>query len=56
MIKVTPEQQVFYSLQTENITYTQRALLLQKIEELKLDLLDIEFEPEFEISEDWKNE
>jgi hypothetical protein len=45
------EGKVFDSLESENTTLSENALMVRRLEELKLKLLSIEYESDFEVSE-----
>lgn len=44
---------VYDTFESENTTLSENALAIRRLEELKLRLLDIEYESDFEVSE-WK--
>jgi len=59
MIKIeiaTDGRKVYDSFKHKNTTLIENALVLRRLEELKLELLEIEYNSELEVSEDKEDE
>lgn len=54
MIKIeiaTNGEKIYDSFEKENTTLLENSLVIRKLEEIKLELLDLEYESEVEVSE-----